>query len=182
MPGAAVVGRAEVMDVVRITGDARHDRFERVLHYGTYNATPVTAAAGVACLEIAGTGEPQRRADALAERLRTGLNEVLERRGVAGYAYGEASTFHVYLEKAPGSSARDRQALRTLDPLVLKGMPGDLIRELQNGMRARGVDLMSYNGGMLSAAHAEADVDETIAAFDDLAGELLGSGMLARLA
>jgi glutamate-1-semialdehyde 2,1-aminomutase len=182
MPGAAVVGRADVMDVVRITGDARHDRFERVLHYGTYNATPVTSAAGIACLNLAGTGEPQRHADTLAERLRAGLNEVLERRGIAGYAYGEASTFHVYLEKTPGTGARDRQSLRTLDPLVLKGMPGDLIRELQNGFRARGVDLMSYNGGMLSAAHTEADVDETIAAFDDLTGELLASGVLARLA
>ena len=35
MPGAAVCGRAEIMDVMRIIGDPEHDRFERVLHYGT---------------------------------------------------------------------------------------------------------------------------------------------------
>jgi glutamate-1-semialdehyde 2,1-aminomutase len=181
MPAAAVCGRAEVMAVLEITGDPHHDRFERVLHYGTYNANPLSAAAGLACLEIAATGEPQRHADAMAERLRQGLDAVLERRGVAGYVYGEASTFHIYLEKAPGSGVKDRQALRTLDARVLKGMPGDLIRALQNGFRVRGVDLMSYNGGMCSAAHSTADIDETIAAFDDLMAELLAAGLVARL-
>jgi glutamate-1-semialdehyde 2,1-aminomutase len=182
MPAAAAVcGRADVLDVVRFTGDLEHDRFRRVLHYGTYNATPVTAAAGLACLKIVQTGEPQRHADAMAERLRNRLDAILERRGVAGYAYGEASTFHVYLESTSGRRPRERQQLRTLDPLILKGMPADLIRALQGGLRARGVDLMSYNGGMLSAAHTAADVDETVNAFDDLIAELLSRGAIATL-
>ena len=107
VPGAAICGRAEVMRVFDITGDAFHDRFRRIAHQGTYNASPLTAAAGLACLNIVATGEPTRRADALAERLRAGLNGVLERRAVRGLVYGESSVFHIYLE-APGRSSRCR--------------------------------------------------------------------------
>jgi glutamate-1-semialdehyde 2,1-aminomutase len=120
------------------------------------------------------TGEPQRHADAIATRLRDELDAVLDRRGIAGYVYGEASTFHVYVEAAPGSG-RPREALRTLDAVTLKSIPGPVVVAIQNGFRARGLELMSYTGGVTSAAHTEADVAETVAAFDDLVGELAGT-------
>ena len=181
MPGGAVCGRAEIMEVMRITGHREHDRFERVLHYGTFNAAPLSAAAGRACLEIAADGEPQRRADAMAERLRAGMDAVLEERGVAGYVYGESSAFHIHL-RAPGAEpVADRAALRTSDPAILKGMPGDLVTALQAGFRSRGMELMSYNGGMTSAAHAEGDIDETVAAFDAVVGDLLDEGRVGML-
>jgi glutamate-1-semialdehyde 2,1-aminomutase len=181
MPGAAVCGRAEIMDVMRMTGDAAHDRFERVLHYGTFNAAPLSAAAGRACLEVVSSGEPQRQADAMAERLRAGMDRVLEDRGVAGYVYGESSAFHIYLSAPGGERIADRRALHTADPAILKGMPGDLVTALQNGFRARGMELMSYNGGMTSAAHVEGDIDETVAAFDELVQELVEHRRVAML-
>ena len=182
MPGGAVCGRADIMDVMRITGDREHDRFDRVLHYGTFNAAPLSAAAGRACLDIAADGAPQRQADAMAERLRAGMDRVLEERGVAGYVYGESSAFHIYLRGAGSEPVSDRAALRTNDPAVLKGMPGDLVAALQTGFRSRGMELMSYNGGMTSAAHAEGDVDETVAAFEGVVGDLLAEGRVAELA
>jgi glutamate-1-semialdehyde aminotransferase len=57
--------------------------------------------------------------------------------------------------------------------------PG-LVRTLQNGFRVRGVELLSYNGGMTSAAHEERDIEETVATFDDLYGELRARNLLAR--
>ena len=75
----------------------------------------------------------------------------------------------------------DRESLRTNDPAVLKGMPGDLVSALQAGFRARGMELMSYNGGMTSAAHSEGDIDETIAAFDSIAADLVEHGRVATL-
>jgi glutamate-1-semialdehyde 2,1-aminomutase len=174
MPGAAVCGRADVMDQMTIRGDARRDRHQRVLHLGTFNANPVSAAAALACLEIVATGEPQRHADAIAARLREELDAVLDRRGIAGYVYGEASTFRFYVEAAPGSG-RPREALRTLDAVTLKSIPGPVVAAIQNGFRARGMELMSYTGGVTSSAHSEADVAETVAAFDDLVGELAGT-------
>ena len=144
------------MQVFDITGDPFHDRFRRIAHQGTYNATPLTAAAGLACLGIVATGEPTRRADALAERLRAGLNGVLERRGIKGLVYGESSTFHIYLE-GPGANlpVSRPEDYRWLDPVTLKSMDPGLVRALQNGFRVRGVELLSYNGGMTSAAHEE---------------------------
>ncbi len=174
LPGAAVAGRADIMDQVAFTGDSAHDRRHRVLHYGTFNATPLTSAAAIATLEIIARGEATAQADAIAAALRQGMDEILERRGIAGYAYGEASAWHIYLEKAPGSGVRDRAALRTTDPVVLKGMPGDLVMAVQAELRQRGIEVMSGLGGLTSAAHTEADVAETLAAFDAAMAELAG--------
>ena len=181
VPGAAICGLAEVMSVFDITGDPFHDRFRRVAHQGTYNATPITAAAGLACLALVATGEPTRRADAMAERLRLGMTGVLDRRGVAGLVYGESSVFHVYLEpRGATTPIRRREDYLGLGPVALKSMAPALVQALQNGFRLRGVELLSYNGGMTSAAHEEADVDATVEAFDDLIGELLARDALRR--
>ena len=102
---------------------------------------------------IVATGEPTRRADALAERLRAGLNGVLERHGIRGLVYGESSVFHIFLEAAGGRLPVARpDDYRWLDAVTLKSMDPTLIRALQNGFRVRGIELLSYNGGMTSAA------------------------------
>ena len=182
VPGAAVCGTADVMRVFDLTGDPFHDRFRRVAHQGTYNATPITAAAGLACLQLVATGEPTRRADGLAARLRAGMTGVLDRRGVAGLVYGDSSVFHIFLEpRAATTRITDRGDYATLGAVALKSMDPALIRDLQNGFRVRGVELLSYNGGMTSAAHEEADIDQTVEAFDDLIGELCGRDALRRL-
>ena len=59
----------------------------------------------------------------MAALLREGMEEILERERVAGYAYGDSSGFHVYLEAHPGSGAADRAAVRTTDATRLKGYP-----------------------------------------------------------
>ena len=175
MPGAAVCGRADVMELMAMTGDARHDRYERVAHLGTFNANPVSTAAALACLEIVATGEPQRRADQVAARLRQELDDVMERRSIAGFVYGPASTFHIYVEASGEQRSSNGERPRPTDAVTLKSIPGEVVSAIQNGFRARGVELMSYTGGVTSAAHSEADVAETVAAFDDLVAELAGS-------
>ncbi|GIT45190.1 MAG: hypothetical protein Ct9H300mP11_31260 [Chloroflexota bacterium] len=77
--GGAVAGREHIMAVMEQTGDAYHDRFERVYHGGTFNANPYCAATGVAALNIVRTGEMQLKADAMAERLRTGLRNIVDK-------------------------------------------------------------------------------------------------------
>jgi glutamate-1-semialdehyde 2,1-aminomutase len=181
VPGAAVCGSAEIMRVFDFTGDGFRDRFRRVAHQGTYNATPITAAAGIACLALVATGEPIQHADAMAARLRDGMNRALEDRGVAGLVYGESSVFHIFLEPRGTATAVSRRAdYAGLDAAALKGMAPGLVQALQNGLRLRGVELLSYNGGMTSAAHSAADIDATVDAFDDLIGELLGRDALLR--
>ena len=64
---------------------------------GTFNAQPVTAAAGIATLEAIAVGEVNARADAMADRLKNGLNEAFIRNEVTGHAHGIASIIHVNL-------------------------------------------------------------------------------------
>lgn len=181
LPGAAVVGRAEIMRLFDYTGDAEHDRFGRVSHLGTFNANPLSAAAGIATLDLVADGAPHARADRMAARLRDGMERVLEDLSAAGYAYGDTSVWHVYLEAFPGSGARDRQALHTADAATLKSIPASVVTAFQRNLQIRGVDLLSYTGGVTSAAHTEADIDQTLGAFEETMRTLVREEIVARV-
>ncbi len=175
MPGGALVGRADIMELFDHTGDSRHDRFERVTHFGTFNAAPLSAAAGVAALKRIATGEPIEMADAMAAKLRSAWEDVLEKQGIAGYVYGPCSTFHVYFEtdRRRIEAASSRADLHTTAAQRLKGMPAELIREYQLQLRHHGVDNMSSTGGVLSAAHTERDIADATEAFEKTVAALL---------
>jgi glutamate-1-semialdehyde 2,1-aminomutase len=181
LPGGAVVGRADIMSLFDFTGDAAHDRYGRVSHLGTFNANPLSTASGVATLQAISDGAAHAQADRMAELLRRGMNEILERERAAAYAYGESSIFHVYMQEYPGSGATSREALRTDDAATLKGIPGRVITAFQRNLQIRGVDPMSYNGGMTSAAHTEEDIRQTLEAFDQTMRTLLEEKIVARL-
>src|SRR2546430_1940613 len=59
LPGAALVGRTDLMDTIAFAGDPKRDRTHRGADQGTYSAAPIVAAPGVAALEILKTGEGQ---------------------------------------------------------------------------------------------------------------------------
>jgi glutamate-1-semialdehyde 2,1-aminomutase len=161
MPGGAVTGRADLMGhLSRDGGDPR-----RVGHPGTHNAHPVSAAAGTAALRACRSGEPQAYAAGLAAALRTGLTKVLAEAGVPGQAYGESSAFHLLLGH-PGDPAG-----ASLAALKSAGMSPELSAELHAGMLLEGVQLF-HGSGFLSAAHTEADVERTVAAFAATLGRL----------
>jgi glutamate-1-semialdehyde 2,1-aminomutase len=154
MPGGAVTGRADLLGhLSRDSGDPR-----RVGHPGTHNAHPVSAAAGIAALRACGSGEPQEHADRLAAALRAGLTKTLAQAGVPGHAYGERSTFHLLLGHAGEPEEADLATLKSA------GMSPELSAELHAGMLLEGVQLF-HGSGFLSAAHTEADVEQTVAAF-----------------
>jgi glutamate-1-semialdehyde 2,1-aminomutase len=182
LPGSAVAGRADIMDLFAFTGDPRHDRYQRVTHQGTYNANPLTVAAGIATLRIAADGTPQARADRLAERLRQGMNEVLGRREVAGYVYGDSSVWHFYVQASPGTGARSLEHVRTSDATTLKSIPASVVTAFQRQLQVRGVDLLSYTGGVTSAAHSEDDIAHTIDVFDDAIRAMVDDRVVATLA
>ena len=181
MPGGLVAGRAEIMQLFDYTGDAHHDRYERVLHLGTFNANPVAAAAAVATLRQVEGGGPNAVADAMAARLREGIARILEEERVAGFAYGESSIFHVYLEAHPGSGANSAEELRTSDPTVLKGMPAALIAALHKNLQIRGIKFLSYNGGVTSSAHTVEDIEKTLGVIREVLAVLLREQLAARL-
>ena len=52
LPGGAVGGKAEIVDMIAHRGDPEWDNRQRVYHPGTFNANPLSAVAGATCLEL----------------------------------------------------------------------------------------------------------------------------------
>lgn len=166
MPGGAVCGRADLLELLALP--ARDPR--RVAHPGTHNANPAAAAAGVVTLRLVASGEVQQRVARLAAELRQELTAVLERRGAAGRAYGESSTFHLLLghDGEPAS----------LPLAELKGGLGPrLMAELHCGMLLGGVHLF-HGSGFVSTAHTERDLAQTVEAFAATVPVLQAEGLL----
>lgn len=184
LPGGAVTGNRQIMSLFDYTGDAAHDRHGRVVHFGTYNASPPSAAAGITVLSRIASGEPIAAADQIAATFRGYLEEILERHEIAGYVYGTSSTFHVYFETDPrrAASASSRRDLHTQDANRLKGMPGKLVDQYQRLLRFHGADNMSSTGGVLSSAHTSKDLGDAAAAFEETVKELLEQGLVQKIA
>jgi glutamate-1-semialdehyde 2,1-aminomutase len=176
LPGAALVGRADLLDAIAFTGDAGRDRTRRVADQGTYSATPLVAAAGVAALEILKTGEVQRRLNAQGDRLRAGMNAVLARRSVRGCVYGAGSIFRVFL----GATADDLGlATWQLDEARLERGMGALGGKLHLAMLINGVDTNRGSAiGWMNGAMTDADVDRMVDAFDRSLARLAEDGAL----
>jgi len=167
MPGGAVVGREDIMALMQKNGDPHHDRHQRVVHFGTYNACPPSAAAAIVTLKRIQSADVTNRVNALGEKLRRELQNLITSLGIAAHVYGQASLFHVYFETDPNrlSDISEQADVWIDDPARLKGMPGRLVARYQQLLRFYGVDLMSGTGGALCAAHTDEDIRLAIEAF-----------------
>jgi glutamate-1-semialdehyde 2,1-aminomutase len=175
--GGAVVGRKAIMEVFEPRADPTWSRYQMVPHPGTFNANPLSAAAGIAALKIIATGEPTKRAQEMADMLMSGLNAVLQRRGVPGCAYGRASIFKTFVGAEPPCITRfDFSNVKADTEVLLRGAP--LARELRRGMLLNGVDLMRA-AGFVSAAHTPEIIEETVQAFDRTISRMQQEGLLA---
>src|SRR6185312_13962825 len=105
--------------------------------------------------------------------LRQGMERVLDDLRAGGYVYGDASCFHVYLQAPPGTGARTRAELLTTDAAVLKGIPGPLVQRFQHNLLVRGMDLLSYTGGVTSAAHSADDIERSVGIFREAMRDLV---------
>ena len=92
-PGGAVAGRKDVMDVLTLRDDREWNLRHRVPHQGTFNANPITAAAGLATLKLVAQGHAIEPPIARREHLRDRLNEVIRQAGSNWIAYGVSPVF-----------------------------------------------------------------------------------------
>jgi glutamate-1-semialdehyde 2,1-aminomutase len=171
LPGGAVVGRGEVLSLL----DFRDDEWNlkrRIPHPGTFNANPLSAAAGSTCLSTIADGRLQERAAGLCRRLCQGMNAALRRAEAPGCAYGFSSMFHITMgsEVPPPEDDFLWRWEGTPGPTV-PGMGRRLLEALKRGMLNHGVDLMR-NGGLVSAVHSEEDVEATLAAFEETLADM----------
>jgi glutamate-1-semialdehyde 2,1-aminomutase len=176
LPGGAVTGQSAIMDMISHRDDDEWDMKHRVSHPGTFNGNPVSAAAGVRCLELVASGEPNARADAATARLIDGVNGILARMEIPGCCYGQASLFHLRLGRA---CVCGQQGTCTASHAEAgAGMSGAMSMGLKRAMLNAGVDLMGGRGGIVSATHTDADVDQTLASFEEGLDALRRDGLL----
>lgn len=179
LPGGAVGGRAEIMRRLEF-GDADWNRHQRIRHNGTFNANALSAAAGVATLELVATGAPGERAAAQGQALRDGLNGVIRERGLRGWAaYGDSSIIHIVagssVDAPPGALAPHLSVIE-----LKRGGDPRMVGLLRLGLNNHGVDLMHGHSAFLSAAHSAEDIAATIDAFAATLADMEAEGALAR--
>ena len=172
LPGGCVAGRADLLDQIASGAGER----ERISHPGTFNANPLSAAAGAACLELIGDGTHQERAAQTAATLAREMNAVLREESVAGAVYGVSSMLHLALgmeEQPPDGYSWGWQALPSPAPRV----SGATFQALRLSMLNEGIDLMG-DGMMVSSVHTADDVAQTVAGFRAALRAMRGEGVV----
>ena len=164
LPGGALAGRKDLLDCLDFEVTSADGR-EKINHQGTYNANPVSSAAGTEMLRIVGSTDACARANDFGERLRASLNEVLVDEGVPWAAYGTFSGFHLFLNPEGRPFRPDRFDPFSIDYRELKANPPGLADRLRLAMLSNGVDVTGWPGGTISAVHGERELTETAEAF-----------------
>ena len=176
LPGAAVAGRSDIMDRLDFAA-ASQAGFDKLQHPGTFNANPVSAAAGVMMLSILANTDANDHADAMAVTLREGMNEALEQAGLPWAAYGTSSGFHLFMNLHGRSVTPTRfdphavpwDELRAADPAIAGAM--------RRALLINGMDTNGRLGGFTSAAHRPSDIAEAVAAFARALDLLIAEGV-----
>jgi len=145
LPVGAFGGRGDIMAAY----DPRRGA-ARISHGGTFNANPVTMAAGIATLNAL-TPEAYSRLDALGDRLRGGVSRLLDATRRRGQVSGVGSLFCLHWTSAPLTDYRSSRPKDAQAPLrVFLALLNEGILLTQRGM------------GACSLAMADEDIDRFV--------------------
>jgi glutamate-1-semialdehyde 2,1-aminomutase len=153
LPGGCVAGAAEIIDTIA-TG--------RIAHPGTFNANPLSAAAGTAALELVKNDPVGDTADARAAQLKEGLNQILTRMEIPGCAYGVSSIVHMRLGV---DHECDREYCMEGGQAMMVGVGGETTALLARATVNEGI----WGGPtsfILSATHSADDIDLTLERYE----------------
>ncbi|MFB6158020.1 MAG: glutamate-1-semialdehyde 2,1-aminomutase [Haloferacaceae archaeon] len=175
-PVGAVGGRAEVMQHLTPAGD--------VFQSGTFSGHPVTMAAGLETLRYAAENDVYEHVNRLGERLRAGITDILADRAPSYTVVGTDSVFKtVFSREGPddldgqcASGCEQRPECPRYGHCPKTG--GDVgdaetdrwERVFWQEMKERGVFLTAnqFESQFVSYAHTEADVEETLDAYEEV--------------
>ncbi|MSO93009.1 MAG: aminotransferase class III-fold pyridoxal phosphate-dependent enzyme [Rhodospirillales bacterium] len=161
LPGGAVCGRKDVMDQLDFDEMAAKKK-EKVGHQGTFNANPLSAAAGVAALEIIGSTDVCDRANAQTAKIRKSLNTLFHEESVPWACYGSFSSFFVFTN--PSRIALDPLAFDAesiAGEKLWAGAADPVMGKLALALLVNGADLSTRPGGLTSSVHSDDDVART---------------------
>ncbi len=146
-PCAVVAGRRDLMMQFSTAPGGK------VFVGGTYNGHPVGTAAALATIAALEDGSVYERTFRLGERMRSGLQEIADRLGIAMISAGYGSVFTPYF--MDGSVERYEDLLRN-----------DTARDVgfRSAMIEHGIFMLplAIKRNHISAAHSEADVERTL--------------------
>ncbi len=160
LPGGAVAGRRDIIEWLDFDVSAEKKR-EKVKHQGTYNANPVSAAAGIETLRMIRDGDFCARATAAAQVMKQRFNEVLAEEGVPWAVYGEHSVIHFFTN--PQGMAVDplRWTPEGQQAALMAGEPrGELMKKLYLALVTAGIDPKGARGAILSSVHGPEEIAE----------------------
>ena len=175
LPGGALAGRADVMEALAF--DNRYG--QKMRHPGTYNANPLSAAAGCAALDLVATGKPCEHASNVACQLRRRLNELFVEKRADWISYGEFSMVHVLTQYDGPPSTGDGFVPCGNDYQRLDGKRDpNFAHAFRAALLLGGVDWFGW-GGMTSSAHTEVEIAQTVTAFAQAIDLLRADGWMA---
>ena len=154
-PLGAVTGPADIM---RHFDPALEGTPDYVWQAGTLNGNPIAAVAGLATLNELKRPGTYQRLHQLGSRLRDGLAQAARRHGLKARVSGEPPVFDILFT--------DREIV---DYRVTLTADRDRIRRFNEECLRRGV-VKAVNKIYVSLALSDADVEETLAVFDEALG------------
>ena len=159
LPGGAVAGRKDIIDWLDFDVAAARKR-EKIRHQGTYNANPVSAAAGVEALRLIRHTDVCARANTAAARLRDSLNRVLAEENIPWAVYGEHSVLH-FFTNPDGLDIDPLSWDANAQPVALFG--GDprkaMLAKLYLALVVQGIDPKGSRGLIVSATHGPEELE-----------------------
>lgn len=178
LPGGAVCGRREILELLDFEV-AKQKGIEKIPHQGTFNANPLSAAAGVTMLSQIAEGDVTARANAQGDKLKAAWNAVFAAEGVPWAVYGLGSSLYIFTN--PDGLAIDPEAF---DPYAQPsevmaaggGHPAASLFHL--AMLVNGVDISSKPGAIVSAVHGDADIADSASALAASLAMLKAEGRL----
>ncbi|MBM3535093.1 MAG: aspartate aminotransferase family protein [Alphaproteobacteria bacterium] len=153
-PISAIAGRRDILKLA----DKRRSGSEPYSYLGgTLTGNPLSAAAGLACLNVLKRPGSYERLRAMGDRLRKGLEEAGLRAGVAVQALGEGPVLSPLI-----TENRDIRSARDLDTVNKKAMLNWAHEMIDRGF------LLTPGGKMyISLAHTDEDIERTVSAAYD---------------
>ncbi len=177
LPGGCLTGRQDIMDLLAFRGDREWDTCRKMPHQGTFNANPVSAAAGIATLKAIEDGIHIARANRNGEILRNRLNGVISNHAVDWVVYGDFSGVKFLPESGPMEQSLEAIAVGTYDYRRLKAPDPTLRDAFRATMQLEGVDLNGLTG-LTASVHTEEDLDHVVDAFDRTLDRLKRQGLI----
>lgn len=178
LPGGAVTGRADILDLLSHSG-AKTAKFGRkISHLGTFSGNPLSAQAGISTLQQIQKVMPHGALARQSQSLKSSLNGLFEAQGLDWAVYGQGSCLKFLIGYGPSDyQPTTFDASTAPHGMLLKRGDNHLRHQLRLALLIEGVDFSLSS--FLTTAHGDEDVREITQAFDRAIHELKGMHLLS---